>query len=808
MNKHDHSNLSSGNLTATSGLTLSSVWPFAAYALPLFRAGYLPIPLIPGEKRPALGKGWEKHRRKTIADQRRDMMPEKGDEFLVGEGEIALWITQYPNAGLGVLCGDLVGVDVDNEAVAQLVHSIIPGTLVAKRGRRGYTLLYGNGGGVVNENFRGRDGMLVEILAGGRQTVLPPTIHPDTGQPYYNLDGFAPLHDVPIGSLPLLTVAHVDALRSALITHGFMEAPKPPKVGEPEDLEHLNANRDRYAGFARRKLDMQAALLAHPREHGRRQGANNTAFALGPYVAHGLISEEEIWQSIDWASQENGKYTELDGNGRRAVRQAFEKGLSDGMKNPLPKLTDEHPHAQRQAAKAGALPPPPAEYVPRVHMNADGSVETRWGPPDGSDGATAPALWMQPQAGSLTPAGAYVHRQLQSEMEYEASTAYEPMLIKRLLPASPGLVAFIAGQSGAGKTFYAVGLAVALASGTPFLDFPCRESVGVVIVAAEGAGTIKRRIDAAKAMVPGLGGQKLPIVIIKKCPDLMTQEGRDELVAEVRRRSAQMIADGLCTRVGAVIIDSMTVAFSMEDEQGNTEATRVCLFMRAIGEATGTVVVPVHHFGKDKSAGLRGASAWRAASDHTIAVLGDRDETTGEVTNKKLALTRSRSDEEGVICCFDLPIFSCGVDPYGDEITTCTFARTVEDPMARVMELEEKKRSVKKDGGSGAIFAQAYDALLQNVAGAASVDGHECSSLRELKSPDGTVTLVGVNRIVMGIMFKKFWPSDENAARQQWNREIAKMRKRREYCHFDGFIYRGWPSWLMPADMDDEINGA
>ena len=54
---------------------------------------------------------------------------------------------------------------------------------------------------------------LVELLLHGTQSVVPPTIHPDTGQPYRWLTPDT-LEDTPLGDLPELPadpVAHLDA---------------------------------------------------------------------------------------------------------------------------------------------------------------------------------------------------------------------------------------------------------------------------------------------------------------------------------------------------------------------------------------------------------------------------------------------------------------------------------------------------------------------------------------------------------------------------------------------------------------------
>lgn len=81
----------------------------------------------------------------------------------------------------------------------------------------------------------------------------------------------------------------------------------------------------------------------------------------------------------------------------------------------------------------------------------------------------------------------------------QAAAKTQAMLIKRIIPVAG--ICFIGGQSGAGKTFVAVNAVVCLASGCSFFGFPIRERIGVAILAAEGAGGLQRRIEAAKAFL-------------------------------------------------------------------------------------------------------------------------------------------------------------------------------------------------------------------------------------------------------------------------------------------------------------------
>lgn len=153
--------------------------PFAQTAPGLIQSGYSPLPLMPGEKKPGtydsrdgwhLMKNWQKY-----------------CGYVPFPNVVAMWAT-WPNAGVGVALGrGLICIDIDlEEAVAPLL-AILPPSPVQKMGRKGVSLFYrGDTKKIRSKNFRTPERVgLVDLLAEGKQTVLPPSIHPDTGEPYY-----------------------------------------------------------------------------------------------------------------------------------------------------------------------------------------------------------------------------------------------------------------------------------------------------------------------------------------------------------------------------------------------------------------------------------------------------------------------------------------------------------------------------------------------------------------------------------------------------------------------------------------------
>jgi hypothetical protein len=248
----------------------------------------------------------------------------------------------------------------------------------------------------------------------------------------------------------------------------------------------------------------------------------------------------------------------------------------------------------------------------------------------------------------------------------EASTDPPKMLIKKLLPASG--IAFIGGQSGAGKTFVAIALGVALAGGTEFFKYPVKERIGVAYIAAEGEAMFAVRVAAAK-LAAGMKGP-IPFAWSGSVPSLQTQEGLTAFVAELRSLGQEM-QQRFDVRLGAIFMDTVAACFVMQDENSNAEVSRVCSIMRHIGDGVGAVIVPIHHYGKDAETGLRGASAWRGAADVTISVTANINQLTGRVTNRELALAKARDAEQGPIAPFVLEWVKLGVDDDGEDFGSC-----------------------------------------------------------------------------------------------------------------------------------------
>jgi hypothetical protein len=248
-------------------------------------------------------------------------------------------------------------------------------------------------------------------------------------------------------------------------------------------------------------------------------------------------------------------------------------------------------------------------------------------------------------------------------------------LVKHLLPAEG--VAMLGGQSGAGKTFTAVDLAVCLATDEPFFGRRVVERVGTLILAAEGAGTLSGRIDAARRA--RADGERLPIAWMGAVPNLADPDEVKTLQPKIRAVDVRM-RETFGVRLGLIVIDTLAAAFAMKDENDAAEAQQALRHMRSLGEPLGALVMPVHHYGKTEETGLRGSSAYRGGADAVLSVLADRNQVTGEVTTRSLNLAKTRYGEEGPIACFSLRFIELGIDEDGDPFGACVVDPALDRP--------------------------------------------------------------------------------------------------------------------------------
>src|SRR5262249_49105438 len=118
----------------------------------------------------------------------------------------------------------------DNEDAALRVSEALGGSHVNKAGATAWTEFYRTTSPIPSEDFTNTGGELVlQVLSDGRQTVIPPTIHPDTNQPY-RWTNAASLYDTPVEQLPELPADY----RERILELGYLSGGTKKKTDAEE----------------------------------------------------------------------------------------------------------------------------------------------------------------------------------------------------------------------------------------------------------------------------------------------------------------------------------------------------------------------------------------------------------------------------------------------------------------------------------------------------------------------------------------------------------------------------------------------
>jgi hypothetical protein len=299
---------------------------FLMFAEALLDAGYSPLPIVPGRKKPAL-REWSNF---CAAPMTRDRIRSYG--------------TRWPRASLGVALGfaGVVALDVDTEDEGLLgaIRAAVPASPVAKAGSKGFTAFYraASGAGIPSRHYTaGRKQGICDLLSTGTQTVLPPSPHP-SGHAYRWLTADT-LLTLPVPELPEAPADIAGRLEDALAP--WMPRPRFDASDERRTTPPAGHELRRLTVFAKTGLARKARELASTVEGSR----NNMLFVLGAglgrYVFHGVLSADALEKAALAACEANGLRRE---DGRLAVLATLHSGIARAKGDHLPRL------AERRAA--------------------------------------------------------------------------------------------------------------------------------------------------------------------------------------------------------------------------------------------------------------------------------------------------------------------------------------------------------------------------------------------------------------------------------------------------------------------------
>ena len=222
-------------------------------------------------------------------------------------------------------------------------------------------------------------------------------------------------------------------------------------------------------------------------------------------------------------------------------------------------------------------------------------------------------------------------------------------------------VAVLYGESNSGKTFFAIDLALSVATGKNWNGRRVHKG-GVVYFALEGGQAFQNRV-AAWLKYNQVEGAGVPFAIYTEPLNLLDKE-RDtkKIIGAINE-----IGREFNYPVRLIIIDTLSRALSGGDENSSADMGNFVSNIDIIRKQTPVSILFIHHTGKDSSRGARGHSLLRSAVDTEIKISIPAGARSRIVTITK---QRDLSSEQNPIY-FNLINIPLGINKYNEEIFSC-----------------------------------------------------------------------------------------------------------------------------------------
>jgi hypothetical protein len=220
--------------------------------------------------------------------------------------------------------------------------------------------------------------------------------------------------------------------------------------------------------------------------------------------------------------------------------------------------------------------------------------------------------------------------------------------LKGILPQT-GLGA-IFGPSGSGKSFLSFDLAACIAEGADWFDIRTT-ACDVTYIQLEGEAGLKNRIAAWELA----NGRPLPANFKFIIQPFQLTSGLDlGGILEVLPKG------------GVMFIDTLNRAAPTADENSSKDMGSILEAAKHLSRETNSLVIVVHHTGKDVVRGMRGHSSLFAALDGAIEVSRDA------AGKRSWSVAKAKDGEDDKTVRFALKTHILGQDADGDDITSCT----------------------------------------------------------------------------------------------------------------------------------------
>jgi len=255
-----------------------------------------------------------------------------------------------------------------------------------------------------------------------------------------------------------------------------------------------------------------------------------------------------------------------------------------------------------------------------------------------------------------------------------------------------GAFSVVFGESNVGKSFFALDLALHIASRSKWYGHRVSGSsddvpnpLPVIYIAGEGGRGIGNRIEAMRRERPKLiASSDTEFLLLPTSLDLCGPTDADALI---------QVCTNLANKPALIVIDTLARSMGNGDENTAKDMGRFIANCDRLRERLGCHVMVIHHCGKDASKGARGSSSLIAAVDTELR-LTRVDGVVNVEQSKQRDMVANRTFS------YRLRDVQLGVDTDGDPVTSAVIEQA--DPVVKQTKLS----------GASLIAMQALDDAL------------------------------------------------------------------------------------------------
>lgn len=236
---------------------------------------------------------------------------------------------------------------------------------------------------------------------------------------------------------------------------------------------------------------------------------------------------------------------------------------------------------------------------------------------------------------------------------------------------------FLAGSSGAFKSFIALEMGHCIASGRPFLGNKVMKKGKVIYICGEGKGGIKRRLRA----IDNKYGESSNIMIINR--DIaLNEKGMIDALSSLFSKVEPVL----------VIYDTLNSLSGGIENNSSGDTSALYKALASASNVCGASTMIVHHYGKDKTKGMEGSHTFRSNADYVFTA--DRSDDKLLVT--RLGNMKQKDGEEFQPILIELEEVGLGFNDHNDK--PCHSLRVVgKAPDNLVMRASPEKITAKSE---------------------------------------------------------------------------------------------------------------